>query len=413
MKKKKILFIGITMNCAGTEKSFLSFINCLDFDRYDATLLLAKKSGGFLSMLPEKLRVIEMEEYGEHFLQSGKNAVSNVFNTFIKKKPSSAFVVLPYFLRIVFSLGNRDKVASVATKLWNRLLRYFPPVEEHYDAAVAYWGDRTMFYMLDKVRADRYITWMHFDYGNPKRDDSIYLPYFKRCGAIVNVSETVDEALKRALPEISDKCTVIENIKCASVIRAMAAEKAAFPDPGFGGVRIVTVGRIAVQKGLDIAADALAKLVREGSDVRWYVVGDGDAEYKDSLIKKAAELGVADRFILLGTTTNPYPFMRECDIYAQPSRFEGKPIAVEEAKILAKPIAVCDYLSAREQLANGKYGMIASCDGDSLAGCLAKLIKDPSLGRSFSDALSSESFSNEYEINKFYKLMGDGVCSDT
>ena len=60
--KIKLLIVGITMEPAGTEKSFLSFASCLDYDKYEVTLLLAKKSGLFLSMIPEQIRVIEMED---------------------------------------------------------------------------------------------------------------------------------------------------------------------------------------------------------------------------------------------------------------------------------------------------------------------------------------------------------------
>jgi len=75
--KKKILFIGIALFSAGTEKSFLSFINTFDLDRYDATLLIAKRTGAFSDQLPEKLKVIEMEEFGEHFLQSCEHIKSS------------------------------------------------------------------------------------------------------------------------------------------------------------------------------------------------------------------------------------------------------------------------------------------------------------------------------------------------
>ncbi|MEA4831057.1 MAG: glycosyltransferase [Oscillospiraceae bacterium] len=400
--KKKILFIGITMNCAGTEKSFVSFINTFDFDKYDATLLLAKKKGPFLKLLPNKLKIIEINNYGDHFLQSGKNARGNIYNTFIRKNPFTAFTVLPYYIKIML---HPENVSSDATRLWIRLMDYLPAIDEKFDVAVAYWGDRTMFYMLDKVKADKYITWMHFDYAHPKRDDSIYLPYFKRCDSIVNVSSTVDDALKKSLPELSGKCVVIENINSPSAIKIMADEPAIFPDPDYQGKRILSVGRITFQKGFDLAIRALKHLRTDGIDAKWYVIGEGDNEYKKNLSLLAEEYGVADSFVFMGAYPNPYPFIKKCDVYAQPSRFEGKPISVEEAKILSKPIVVCDYLSAAEQLRSGKLGLISSFEETDLSEKLEMLLTDDALSDSLVKSLQSEMLSNEAEISKFYNLI--------
>jgi glycosyltransferase involved in cell wall biosynthesis len=399
--KKKILFIGITMNCAGSEKSFLSFVNTLDPERFEVDILLARREGLFLDSLPEYVNVIEMEEFGDHFLLSGKNAVSNIWNTFIKKDLLYGFTVLPYFIKLVLFKSRRE---SIATRMWIALMKHMKRIDTHYDVAVAYWGDRTMFYMIDRVDADVKITWLHFDYSFPKRDNDIYLPYFEKCDAIVNVSEAVDNALKRELPSLESRCLVIENINSASLIRKMAKSGEVFSD-GFEGKRILTVGRIADQKGYDLAIPALARLVREGFDVKWYVLGAGDEDYVNGIKALAEREGVSDRFVFLGTTPNPYGYMKACDVYAQPSRYEGKPISVEEAKILAKPIFVCNYLSASEQLEGGEFGVIGEISTEGIYSGLKTLLGDGALAKSLSDKLSERVFSNESEIEKFYALL--------
>ncbi len=399
--KTKILFIGITMNCAGSEKSFLSFVNTLDPERFEVDLLLAKREGLFLEQIPDYVNVIEMEKYGEHFLLSGKNAISNIFNTFIKKNIFNGFTVLPYFIKLVLNRGNRE---SVATKMWIALMQKMARIEKHYDVAVSYWGDRTMFYMIDKVSADKKITWLHFDYSFPKRDNDIYLPYFEKCDAIVNVSTAVDEALKRELSSLSDKCLVIENINSTELINKMAESGKGFDD-GFEGKRILTVGRIADQKGYDFAIPAFARLRREGHNIRWYVLGGGDEDYVAHIKSIVEREGVSEDFVFLGTTPNPYRYLAECDIYAQPSRYEGKPISVEEAKILRKPIFVCRYLSADEQLENGKLGKIADIGEEGVYQGILSMLTDTDAVEGYVKELSSRNFSNENEIEKFYGLL--------
>ena len=74
--KKKMLIIGITMAAAGSEKSFLSFArHAIDYHQYDVDLLLAKKTGDFLSQVPKEIRVLEMGKDGEIFLIHRDNAM--------------------------------------------------------------------------------------------------------------------------------------------------------------------------------------------------------------------------------------------------------------------------------------------------------------------------------------------------
>ena len=406
MGKKKLLFVGIIMNSGGTEKSFLSFVNCLDFDKYDADLILAKNQGLFMPLIDKRVNVRFMPEFGELFLLSGKNAVNNLFNTFIKKNPLTALEIAPYFFRLIFSKKGKSETA---TKLFIKLMGRVEPVTEEYDAALAYWGDRAIFYMVDKVpNAKKKIAWMHFDYNMPPgdRDDAIYLDYFKKCDNIINVSAAVDGALKAKFPEIADKCLVIENINSPEFIRGLAIKQGqGFTDTHFTGSRILTVGRISEQKGLDMIPAILANLKRDKYNLRWYILGEGDESIKERVIDLALEYGVAEMLIFLGAAINPYPFMRDCDIYVQPSRFEGKPVTVEEAKIMRCPIVCAGYLSASEQLDNGRFGLVAEIDPESLYQNIKKLLDNPELRESFIQTLAREDFGNESEINKFYDIL--------
>ncbi|GHU38383.1 hypothetical protein FACS1894105_12280 [Clostridia bacterium] len=324
--------------------------------------------------------------------------------TFVKRNPLTAFTITPSFLKS--KIFPKTKVRE-ATKLFLRLMKKIPPVTERYDAAVAFWGDRTMFFALDKVtNAAKKIAWMHFDYSTPPRDDGVYREYFSRCDAIVNVSGAVNDALTAKFPEIASKCVVIENIQNKEMIRSLALTGSSFPDAStYKGKRILTVGRISYQKGVDMIPPVLRRLKADGIDARWYIVGGGSDEEKTALITIAVEDGVADSMILLGETVNPYTYMRDCDVYAQPSRYEGKPIAVEEAKIMRCPIVTANYLSAKEQLADGKFGVIAEISIDSIYENIRNLLLDGERRRALSETLNRENFGNADEIEKFYRLL--------
>lgn len=401
-KKIKLLIIGIIMNCAGTEKSFLAFANTIDYDKYDVTLLLAKKEGKLIDKIPPQIKVITMEpQFADLFLLSRANSVKTIWDCVIKHEPLAIFEVVPYVVQMLANPKNRS---GAATRLWCRMMNKMAPLEGEYDVAAAYWGDRTMFYMCDKVKAAKKIAWLHFDYGNPPRDDKLYLSYFKQCDDIITVSERVNDALKEKLPEIADRCTMVENINDPKTIGEMSETGDTFND-GYTGTRVLTVARICDQKGQDMAVDALNRLVKDGYDLKWYFLGGGDESEVEALKAKAEEYGISDRIVLLGTTDNPYTYLRDCDIFALTSRFEGKPITAEEAKMLCKPILATKYVSAAEQLHDGKFGVLCEINSDSIYEELKKMLDCPELCKTFSERLAAEDFGNASEIEKFYAMV--------
>lgn len=401
--KKKLLIIGIIMNCAGTEKSFLSFANNLDYTRFDVDLLLVKRTGELYGSIPKEINIIELpdREYADMFLLSGKNAAKTIWNCFCKKNPTLLIEVLPFFLKILL---KPEKRAFLATRLWCRLLQKFKPFECEYDIAAAYWGDRTMFYMVDKVKAKKKIAWLHFDYSNPPRDDELYLSYFKQCDSVVTVSEKINESLTLKFPEIADRFITMENINNPKHIWNLALQGDSFPDKAFTGKRLLTIARISEQKGLDFAVEALVMLRKDEVNIRWYIIGGGDKDEVDMLKAKAVDRGVADMLILLGTKQNPYPYMRDCDVYVQPSRYEGKPVTVEEAKMMYKPIVATNYVSASEQLDAGNLGLITDINSEAIYRGIRQMLDDTAFRDGFTLRLSEHDFGNASEIEKFYKM---------
>ena len=372
--KQKMLIIGITMAAAGSEKSFLSFArHAIDYDQYEVDLLLAKKTGDFLSQIPKNIRVLEMGKEGEIFLINRDNAARIIARRYLLKNPLRAFSLLPHIIKRKTAKTAAEKDFA-SNRMWCELLKKMPAWDTEYDVALAYWGDHTMFYMCDKVKAKKKIAWLHFDYASPPREDALYLHYFSKCDKVVTVSKKIEASLKQALPEIADKVMTMENIIDAEDIWQRASEPCDLAD-NFQGIRLLTVGRICHQKGYDMAIPAIARLVSEKNDIKWYIIGDGEAIDKENLHARIRQYGLQDRVSFLGIRQNPYPYMKACDIYLQPSRHEGKPIAVEEAKILQKPIVVTDYFSAREQMAGYPIYEIAEISEDGIYGGLQTMLQ--------------------------------------
>lgn len=385
--KKRVLIIGITMAAAGSEKSFLSFaLHAIDYSRYDVDLLLAKRDGDFLDRVPKEIRILDMGEMGELFLLDKKNAFPLIVKYGMYKNPFRIFSLLPYIVKKIVG-GSSESAAFAAHRIWMNLMKTMPALEKQYDIALAYWGDRTMFYMVDKVKADQKIAWLHFDYGKPPRENVLYEKYFSACDRVITVSKEIENSLKKALPHIASKVLTVENIIDEKEILKLSEKSANFGDD-FSGIRIVTMGRICDQKGYDLAVPAIARLKKEGYPVKWYILGRGSAEEERELADLIDQYHARDAISILGIRKNPYPYIKKADIYMQPSRHEGKPISVEEAKILCKPILVTNYTSAREQLENGKFGMITEISEDGIYSGLKILLDDEGLRLQYSRILS-------------------------
>ena len=107
----------------------------------------------------------------------------------------------------------------------------------------------------------------------------------------------------------------------------------------------------------------------------------------------------------MGEKANPYPYIKNCDIYVQPSYFEGKSIAVDEAKIFAKPIVCTKFPTVYDQLTDGETALLAEINAGSIAEKIETLLNSEELCKSLSENLKKEKAGNEEEIDKFYALL--------
>ena len=136
--------------------------------------------------------------------------------------------------------------------------------------------------------------------------------------------------------------------------------------------------------------------------MKWYIIGYGD----DTLIRqKIKDAGMENHVVILGKRDNPYPYIKACDIYVQPSRYEGKSVTVREAQMLCKPVVVTNYPTASSQIKNGVDGIIVPMDNDGCAKGLAKVILDKDMQKRLTDYLKTNEYGNESEVEKIYQLL--------
>jgi glycosyltransferase involved in cell wall biosynthesis len=393
MSKKKILFLNYSLHSGGIEKSLVTILSLLDYDKYDVDLQLFANEGLFLERVPKQVNLLEPLFPKEYRLN-----IRKAFPALMKAgRPGLAFGRL-----MVSFAGLRGTMGERLGKMWNIERRFVRPAEKEYDAAIAFMEGQPIYYCVTKVHSKVKIGFIHGDYEAMGLNQSYDRSYVTKLDALCTVSESCLASLRRVFPEIADKCHVIYNIISARFLRELAEQGKGFHDE-YDGLRILSIARLSHQKGLDIAMPVIAALKQKGFRFRWYIIGVGPEEEK--LKAMVQELGLDDRVFFLGERANPYPYLKQCDVYLQPSRFEGKSIAVDEAMALCRPILLTNFSTAADQIDSGVNGLIVPMTSEGIEQGLTQLLTDSELRRSFSDALSSGTYSNESEIQKLYALI--------
>lgn len=388
--KKKILFVIPTLKSGGAEKSLVTVLQLFDYDKYDVTLFLFRKEGLFLEQIPDCVKIIDAGESFRLFDGDAKIAISH----FLKKGKFDLVIK-----RVIYGLSlNETNLYQKEVKIWNWLKSSVEYPEGHFDCAIGYLEGPSDWMALE-TDASKKIGYMHSYLDKSGFDKKHFNETVSSFDEFVTVSESCAENLKNMKPAVGS-VSVIHNIISPKVIKNLSDEPIQNLD---GEVALLTIGRLSREKGFDMAIEAAKLLKNKGYDFCWYHIGSGPL--KQELEKAVCDSELQKNVIFLGEKANPYPYLKKCDIYVQPSRYEGKSIAVDEAKALCKPIAVTNFPSVYDQIQHGVNGIICEMNAESVADGIEKLISDPDLCKKLSEKLSTEEIGNEQEINKLYELI--------
>lgn len=396
--KPSILIFSQAMELGGVERSLLGLLDSIDYDRYDVDLFLMRHSGELMPYLNPKAKLLpEIPQYaslavpmaslvksGQLGVLCGRLSGKLAARRFDRKDPS-------------------DKPSVTALTYSHKYtLPAMPPISDKtYDLAISFLTPH--YFARARAKAKRYAAWIHTDYTALSFDRAAELAMWRGYDAICGVSEQVTRGFQTVFPELADKVQTVENILPQALIRAQAALPQT--DMPADGAALLSVGRFCEAKNFDNVPDICRRLVADGLDVEWYLIGYGGSE---TLIRqKIHNAGMQDRVILLGKRDNPYPYMRACDLYVQPSRYEGKAVTVREAQLLGKPVVITDYATSASQLADGVDGVIVPMDNAGCAAGIAALLRDPARMQQLSENCAKRDYTNSTEIEKIYALMED------
>ena len=393
--KKDILFIIPSLSAGGGEKSLINLLEQIDYKKYNVDLFTLNKEGLFLDFVPREVNIIENSIDLEIFkLPLHKSIIKFLSNGKLQLAIN----------RIMFSIKNKKKI-SVSKReqyAWKYIREAIGSLDKNYDVAIGYLEKTSNYICADCVQANKKIGWIHTDYNKLEADKDFDERYLSKLDYIVTVSEECGEVLKKEFNNLKERVKVIKNIVSPSTIKKMSLENIDIPKNENEKI-LVSVGRLSYEKGFDIAVKACKILKDNGMKIKWVLVGEGTER---SLLEKLInENQLKDEFLLIGASSNPYKYLSKADIYVQPSRFEGKSIAMDEAKILNKPIVATNFSTVKDQITDKVDGVITEMNSEDLARGIMKLLFDSNLKISIENNLKKLKLGTESEIYKLYDLI--------
>lgn len=397
--KKKIFIFSHAMEIGGAERALLGLLNSIDYSKYDVDLFLLKHSGELMPLIPKQVNLLsEILQYSAIM----KPMVLALKEGQIKVVLSRLCGKLKAKLYDIKHTLNRSAVAIEYSH--KHTVKYLPKVNnEHYDIAISF---LTPHYIVsEKVNADKKFAWIHTDYSTIELDVKSELAMWSKFDNIVSISDDVTRAFLSTFPSLENKIVKIENVLSKDFIEEQADLFNVKNEMTDDSVKLLSIGRFCEAKNFDNVPEIASIIKSKGVDFKWYIIGYGADE---NLIKsKIAQYNMEDTVVILGKKENPYPYIKACDIYVQPSRYEGKCVAVREAQILNKPVIITNYASSKSQLQDGFDGVIVPMDNQGCADGIVKVIDDKDLQNQLIENTKKTDYTNSKEIEKLYKLIGD------
>ena len=375
------------MGKGGVSKSLANLLNCIDYSLYNVDLFLFEKKGMFLSQIPKEVNVLDENKRLREHLLDGK-----------------------IYEVIMATINAKKKYQSIEEKwlnFWKYNKRLYQKNNNEYDVAISYNDGIELYYLVEWRKAKKKMGDDHIDYSNSLTyKPNLDRKYYNALDYIITVSNTCALQLKKIFPEYSDKIRVVENIVKKENLISMAGQLDPY-EQMFQNRKnifvIVTVAGLYMRKGYDISAEALKNIKMKGYNFRWIIIGTGPDE--DKILSIIREVGIENEVVLMHEQSNPYQYIRWANLFMLTSYAEGKSMAVEEAKLLEKPIIITNYSSASDQIKDEFNGLIAEISSESITEKIEEIINNKLLVNNLTNNLKLNCFSNEEEnMKKIYDI---------
>ena len=401
--KPRILIAIHYMHLGGAEISLIGLLQALEPNKVDIDLFVYSHEGELMKFIPDYVNVLPEIPAYKMFERPMKEVLK-------KGHLSVLFARMKAKMRMRSYLRKKQTIdgSAIMGFLGEEMSKVVPDINQsvEYDLAISFLTPHN--FVRDHVRAKKKICWIHTDYTRIDVNTELELPIWDSFDYIASISSEAAKTFLQVFPTLAPKIIEVENILSSSFVRHRAEEFKAtelLTDKKY--LNLLSVGRFCEAKNYDNVPDicnkALELLKGENIDIKWYIIGFGADE--NLIRQKIAEAGMQEHVIILGKKSNPYPYIKACDIYVQPTRYEGKSVTVREAQMLYKPVVVANYPTASSQIKNGDDGVIVPLNNEGCAKGLAEFILDTEKQEHISEYLKAHDYGNVGEVEKIYDVI--------
>ena len=391
------------MEIGGAEISLIGLLQALDYSKYDVDLFVYSHQGELMQFIPKEVHLLPENGVYAHIEQSMKDALLHGYLRLVLARLKAKWQHKMYLKHkdVADSAAIFQYVANAVTPVLPSLYKY-----GEYDLAISFLTPHNI--VLDKVKAKKKVCWIHTDYSTVDVNTALEQPVWVEYDHIVSISPDVTRTFLKVFPSLKNKIVEMENILSPQFVRKRAEEFDVSAEMGGACIKLLTIGRFTHQKNLENVPDICQRInsslftLHSSLNVKWYIIGFGNDE--ELIRQRIIETGMQEHVILLGKRTNPYPYIKACDVYVQPSRYEGKSVTVREAQMLCKPVVVTSYPTASSQIQDGVDGIIVPLDNEGCARGLADFIRNKELQARITDYLRSHDYGNESEVQRIEAL---------
>jgi glycosyltransferase involved in cell wall biosynthesis len=338
-KKKKLLFCIPNLNSGGAEKQLITFLEKMDYQTYEADLLILERHGVYFDEIPEPVNWYTLEYFEKH-------------------------IVKKYDIEISFLEGFSTK------------------------------------YIANRKSAAKKIAWVRIDlftfhwtqcfFRDLAEERNCYLKYDK---IMFNSQDTL-ERFRDRFGEVPVEKIVRYNLIDREKIILKSNEYSVVKP---AEITLCSIGRLASQKGYERLLPILKILKEEGLVFHFWIIGEG--QLKPVLERLIADLSLEKQVTLCGFKKNPFPYLKNCDIFVQASLAEGFSLVVAEAICLGKPVLATSTAGPRELLDGGRFGYLVNNNEKEIVNGLRDLILDRNKREEFSKKSHQRSFMFDIERN--------------
>ena len=408
---KKRIFISMHyMEIGGAEMALVGLLQALDYTKYDVDLFLHAHRGEMMQFIPKEVNLLpEIKEYA-HIECPMKQAMLDGCWGVLYGRLKAKWLTRRYLRKkgVTESAAGLQYVADCVSPFLPSLHQF-----GEYDLAISFLQPHN--YVIEKVKAKKKICWIHTDYTRIDINVEQELPVWNAYDYIISISPDVTKTFLQVFPSLSNKIVEMENILSPEFVRKRSSELNVSAEMAKSNntITLLSVGRFCEAKNYDNVPKICKKInttlstLNSKLSIRWFLIGFGGDE--ELIRRKIAEAGMQDHVIILGKKSNPYPYIKACDIYVQPSRYEGKSVTVREAQMLCKPVVVTNYPTAKSQIQDGIDGKIVPMDNEGCAQGLAEFIQNTELQKQVTEYLKEHDYGNEAEVGKLYEIINEDV----